>query len=81
MITKGSGQLEPKGFDVFGYKVVISTMKFREVEIQSKCITVKLVETKRNEIPRFLSGEFEKDRAEIQQALTAFYAGIPAFAL
>ena len=72
---------EPRALEVFGYKVVISTRKFREPAIQSKCITVKLTETERNEIPRFLSGEFEKDSAEIQQALTAFYAGIPAFAL
>lgn len=72
---------EPRALDVFGYKVVISTLKFREPAIQSKCITVKLSETKRNEIPRFLSDEFEKDSAEIQQVLSAFHADIPAFVL
>ena len=72
---------EPRALEVFGYKVVISTLKFRDPAIQSKCITVKLSETQRNEIPRFLSDEFEKDSAEIQQALSAFHADIPAFVL
>lgn len=81
MVEKEKGQFSPQGFDVFGYKVIISRRKFRDPSIQSKCITVKLTGTTRNEIPRFLGGQFEKDSAEIQQVLNAFYAGIPAFAL
>lgn len=72
---------ETKFYNIYGYKVIVSLRRFDDNAIQSKCITIKLTETKRNEIPCVLSSKFEKDSAEIRQALSAFYAGIPVFAL
>lgn len=80
MVPEGE-RLSAKGFDVFGYKVLMTVRKFRDPAIQSRCITVTLTGTERNDIPRFLNGEFEKDSAEIRQALNAFYADVPDFAL
>ena len=75
------GKYVPVSFDVFGYKVILSRKPFRDVALEARCITVKMTGTDRNDIPRVLNGDFEKDSAEIQQALSAFYVGVPALAL
>jgi hypothetical protein len=75
------GKYVPVSFDVFGYKVILSRKPFRDVALEARCITVNMTGTDRNDIPRVLDGDFEKDSAEIQQALSAFYIGVPALAL
>lgn len=75
------GKHVPVSFDVFGYKVICSRTPFRDVTLEARCITVNMISTDRNDIPRVLDVDFEKDSAEIQQALNAFYVGVPALAL
>ena len=75
------GKNIPVSFYVFGYKVILSRKSFRDGALEARCITVKMTGTDRNDIPRVLDGDFEKDSAEIQQALNAFYVGVPTLAL
>jgi len=75
------GKYVPVSFDVFGYKVILSRKTFRDGALEARCITVKMVSASRSDIPHVLNGDFEKDSAEIQQALSAFYAGVSVFAL
>jgi hypothetical protein len=68
------GQYVPVHFDVFGYKIILSCLPFRECAIESRCITVNMRTTDRMDIPRVLDGEFEQDKENIQSALRLFYA-------
>jgi hypothetical protein len=70
-----NGKLVPVCFDIFGYKVILSRTSFREVSLEARCFTVNMTRTDRNDIPYVLNEDFEKDSAEIQQALSAFYVG------
>ncbi len=64
---------EVSNFSVFGYKVILSMREFQNPAVRSRCIIVRLTETNRIDISRALDGNFEKDSAEIQQALKEFF--------
>lgn len=67
--TNSSGKFKPVAYNVFGPKILISREHFKDDATESRCITINLKQTKRNDIPLTLNETLEEDSMILRNKL------------
>lgn len=66
------GKWGPKAFRVFGPKVIISRETFRDTALESRCLAVKLTETKRDDIPYLIDDSLMEEGLALRNRLLSW---------
>lgn len=71
--TEGDGNNRvPKGFDVYGPKIIATRNQFQDAALESRCLTQVMAGRPRPEIPRHLPKQFYSESAELRNKLLLF---------
>jgi len=70
--TEGDKVREPKAFDVFSPKVIATRGEYKDLALESRCITEDMGGNPREDIPYNLPREFEDEALRIRNYLLSF---------
>ena len=70
--TEGDKKKEPTAFDVFAPKVIATRQSFKDLALESRCLTEQMKGNPRPDIPYQLPKDFEKEALEIRNMLLLF---------
>ena len=70
--VEGEKKREPVTFNVFCPKIISTRKKFHDQALESRIITVPMQQTKRNEIPTFISEAFWTEAQELRNKLLMY---------
>lgn len=70
--TEGDSVRQPKAFDVFSPKLIATRNEYKDLALESRCITEHMEGNPRPEIPYNLTSEFEKEALKIRNYLLFF---------
>jgi len=63
---------EPKGFDVYGPKIIATRRNFQDVALESRCLTQVMLGNPRKNIPIHLPENFEEEARDLRNQLLSF---------
>lgn len=66
------GKRSPKSYDCYGPKILATRNEFKDKALESRCLTEKLTETSRMDIPLLLDEDFFRDSRKIRNKLLMF---------
>jgi hypothetical protein len=69
---KDDGKWYPRGFQVFGPKLLATRFAFRDEALESRCLTAEMMPLTRQEIPRVLPPAFQEEVADLRSRLLTF---------
>lgn len=67
-----NGKREPKAYDCFCPKILATRREFKDKALESRCLTEKVMETSRIDIPLILDQEFFKEAQQLRNKLLLF---------
>lgn len=71
--TEGDGNNRtPKGFDVYGPKIIATREQFQDAALESRCLSQVMAGRPRADIPRHLPKSFEVESLELRNKLLMF---------
>ena len=70
--TEGETVRQPKAFDVFSPKIIASRREYKDLALESRCITEHMEGNPRQDIPYNLPDEFEDEALKIRNHLLFF---------
>ena len=70
--TEGEAVRQPKAFDVFSPKLIATRSEYKDLALESRCITEHMEGNPRPEIPYNLPDEFENEALKIRNYLLFF---------
>ncbi|MEN8253721.1 MAG: hypothetical protein ABFQ62_05100 [Patescibacteria group bacterium] len=71
--TEGDGdRRQPKGFNVYGPKIIATRKPFTDIALESRCLTQVMAGKPRADIPKHLPKEFYRESAELRNKLLMF---------
>lgn len=72
VIRCGGDDYEPKGYDVFGPKLIATRKRFKDVALESRCLTVQMRPRTRTDIASSLPSEFWKEAEATRNKCLAY---------
>ena len=66
------GVREPRAYDCYCPKILATRREFKDKALESRCLTEKLMETDRDDIPLLLDKNFYKNTQELRNKLLSF---------
>ena len=66
------GQREPRAYDCYSPKILATRKEFKDKALESRCLTERIVETGRMDIPLILGPEFKEEALLIRNKLLTF---------
>ena len=66
------GQREPRAYDCYCPKILATRREFKDKALESRCLTERLTETTRHDIPLLLDKEFYTKSQELRNSLLRF---------
>lgn len=70
--TEGDKEKEPMAFNVFSPKILATRQSFKDLALESRCLTEQMKGDPREDIPYQLPNEFEKEALELRNMLLLF---------
>lgn len=67
-----NGKREPHAYDCYCPKILATRREFKDKALESRCLTEKLMETDRDDIPLLLDKDFYKNTQELRNKLLSF---------
>ena len=67
-----NGKREPHAYDCYCPKILATRREFKDKALESRCLTERLTETSRDDIPLLLDNEFYKKTQELRNVLLRF---------
>jgi hypothetical protein len=72
---KEDGKWYPRSYQVFGPKLIATRLPFKDEALESRCLTAEMLPLTREDIPRVLPHNFDKEVADLRSKLLTFRLG------
>jgi len=69
---ESDGKREPKAYDCYSPKILATRQEFRDKALESRCLTEKIMETNRDDIPLILGPDFFEGARNLRNRLLMF---------
>jgi len=69
---KDNGKWRPRGYKVFGLKLIATRHRFQDEAIESRCLTTEMPVLTRNDIPRVFPAAFDGEVHDLRSKLLTF---------
>ena len=69
---KDNGKWRPRGYQVFGPKLIATRFRFADEALESRCLTASMLTLTRRDIPRVLPASFQDEINDLRSKLLTF---------
>jgi len=69
---KVNGRWRPRGYQVFGPKLIATRFRFQDEALESRCLTAEMPVLTRSDIPRMFPAEFKDEVHDLRSKLLTF---------
>jgi len=69
---KVNGRWRPRGYQVFGPKLIATRFRFQDEALESRCLTTEMPVLTRSDIPRMFPAEFKDEVHDLRSKLLTF---------
>ena len=69
---KDNGKWRPRGYQVFGPKLIATRFRFADEALESRCLTASMLTLTRRDIPRVLPSSFQDEINDLRSKLLTF---------
>jgi len=69
---KENGKWRPRGYQVFGPKLIATRFRFEDEALESRCLTASMLTLTRPDIPRVLPNSFQDEISDLRSKLLTF---------
>jgi hypothetical protein len=69
---KSNGKWRPRGYQVFGPKLIATRYRFSDEALESRCLTASMLTLTRRDIPRVLPDSFQDEIIDLRSKLLTF---------